>query len=364
MKKLLIYYLCNINTFGNAYHSKGWNVAKRLQSDSRLTTTKFRNGVENSLSPILLFPGLGASKLLQNNETVYPPNFQQYFCNYDEWKHNIILNKNLKTLPFGDKKSFELNVVSSLIKINRYENLLRNLDCIYPMPYDFRLIDNREYLHNLYNNIRLYIEHFNCPVTLLCHSTGGLLMHWFIHQQKQNWCNKHIKNIININVPFGGIPFVLENCINDKTNLNKLLGKEIFCSLGATVWNMPDVRFLQDPVIKVDGKIIRDYLDFFELHDIQSRVLQNKDIIDSFKIGTNVKTYIIYSTTEPLNKTPITLNINTKYKHKHIISTTYGNGDGIVPLESLLIPKLWDMSDDNLFFHHIPNSEHSSILFR
>ena len=316
----------------------------------------------HSTTPTLLFPGLGASKLLQNNVTIYPPNLQQYFCKYDAWKQNILSNKNLKTLSFGDKKSLELEVIPYFIKINRYDNLLRNLDNIYPIPYDFRLIDNHEYLNNLYDNIRLYIEHFDTPVTLLCHSTGGLLVHWFIHQQTQPWCNKHIKNVININVPFGGIPLVLENCINDDTKLNKLLGKEVFSSLGASIWNLPDIRFLQDPVLTVDGKNILDYLAFFELHNIQSRVLQNKDIIDSFKIGTTVKTHIIYSTTEPINKTPITININTLDKHKKYITTTFGNGDGIVPIESLLIPKIWDMSDDKLVFHHIPNREHSSIL--
>ena len=356
-KKILFYYLCNI-----MYLKMNVLISQSLKPILCNEFRKILEGAYHFTTPTLLFPGLGASKLLQNNVIIYPPNLQQYFCNYDVWKQNIMLNKNLKTLSFGDKKSLELEVVPYFIKINRYENLLRNLDNIYPIPYDFRLIDNRDYLCNLYNHIRLYIEHFDTPVTLLCHSTGGLLVHWFIHQQPQYWCDKHIKNVININVPFGGIPVVLENCINDDTKLNKLLGKEVFSSLGASIWNLPDTRFLQDPIITVDGKIIHDYLDFFKLHNIQSRVLQNKDIIDSFKIGTTVKTHIIYSTTEPINKTPITINIHTDNKHKKCISTTYGNGDGIVPLESLLIPKLWDMSDDKLLFHHIPNREHSSIL--
>ena len=70
--------------------------------------------------------------------------------------------------------------------------------------------------------------------------------------------------------------------------------------------------------------------------------------------------FSLYS--EYLNKNNKNIHKFTNDKQKKCITTALGNGDGIVPLESLLIPKIWDMSDDKLVFHHIPNREHSSIL--
>ena len=56
-----------------------------------------------------------------------------------------------------------------------------------------------------------------------------------------------------------------------------------------------------------------------------------------------------------LKKTPIGIQV-TDGK----VSIKYGKGDGVVSIDSLLVPRYWDQS--NLTFHYIPKYEHSSIL--
>ena len=67
----------------------------------------------------------------------------------------------------------------------------------------------------------------------------------------------------------------------------------------------------------------------------------------------NVKTIIVYTSDKP---TPQLITINNN-KMKII----YGPGDGVVPLNSLLVPKKW--TQHNLEFIHLPNFEHSNIFF-
>mgnify|MGYP003346552328 CR=1 FL=1 len=200
--------------------------------------------------PILLFPGLGASKLVFQNKTVYPPPIPKYVFNYKEWKNTIIQNRNLTTLEVGNPESLDVNL--PFRRFNVYERMLREPN-VHAMPYDFRLLDDPYYYQGLYQRVKQYIESFQEPVILMCHSTGGLVAHWFLHNQPKEWLEIWIKSVIYINVPFGGVVTVLENCVHDNTNLNRYIGHEVFRSLGASIWNMPNVETLEHPVLFVNG---------------------------------------------------------------------------------------------------------------
>jgi hypothetical protein len=54
--------------------------------------------------------------------------------------------------------------------------------------------------------------------------------------------------------------------------------------------------------------------------------------------------------------TPIGLQVNDGK-----VNVLYGKGDGVVSLDSLLVPSLWE-NQTNVTFHHIPKYEHSGIL--
>ena len=303
-------------------------------------------------SPVLLFPGLGASKLVKNNLDIWPPKLSFFVFCHSKWINSMIHDRELKTLEFGDKNSLDLHTnIPLIIKKNFYEDILTKNENVYPIPYDFRLIHKKEYLDTFYNKVKLYIESFNTPVKILTHSSGGLIAHYFINLQSNEWKEKHIQEVIHINVPFGGLIHTLENLVKT-TKLNLLVSKELLKSLGAYIINMPNPNIIK-PILIVDGKEIIDYYEYFNLKDIEKNKLLVHEMIESFDQPCGVKTTIIYTSNI---KTSSMININNNK-----INIIKGLGDGIVPLSSLLYPLKWNQK--NLKLIHLPNYDHSTILF-
>ena len=303
-------------------------------------------------SPILLFPGLGASKLVKNNLDVWPPNLSFFVFCHSKWIDLMIHDCEIKTLEFGDKNSLDLHTnIPLIIKKNFYEDIITKHENVYPIPYDFRLIHNKEYIDTFYNKVKLYIESFDTPIKILTHSSGGLIVHYFISLQSDAWKEKHIQEVIHINVPFGGLIHTLENLVKT-TQLNLLVSKELLKSLGAYIINMPNPNIIK-PILIVDGKEIIDYYAYFNLKDVEKSKLLVHEMIESFDQPCSVKTTIIYTSNI---KTSSMININTNK-----INIIKGLGDGVVPLSSLLYPLKWNQ--ENLKLIHLPNYDHSSILF-
>jgi len=326
--------------------------------------TKYRNLVKTNPqnNPILLFPGLGASRLRYHGRDIYPPTLQDYTLHYRNWKTLMTQERKLNTLPLGDSRALELCIPFYHDNVNYYTQLVRDSH-IHTIPYDFRQLDNHPYLTHFFETLRKYIEDFRHPVELLCHSSGGLVAHWFLHSQTEAWRNRWIQTVTHVNVPFGGVVMVLENCIRDDTILNRYLGRGVFQSLGAAIWNLPDTRYLQHSVLTVNGEKMDDYFDYFSIKDLHKRYQENQHIIDSFKTPTGVKTYIMYSTTAEPTQTLEQLEITTHgrdYPGKYNINSIYGPGDKVVSLSSLLIPKRWN--DTQTEFYPMPNMDHSNIF--
>jgi hypothetical protein len=160
-----------------------------------------------------------------------------------------------------------------------------------------------------------------------------------------------IKSVINVNVPFGGTLMSLHENIID-TNLNAVVGKKIIRTIGGFIINFPNIKFL-DKVLTVNGNIIDDYLSYFKLDDLKILYDENNEFINSFSESTGIKTHIIY-TSKAITLESFNIN-NDEIEFK------YGLGDGIVPLKSLLLPKIWNSKETT--FIDLPNLEHSSILF-
>ena len=302
--------------------------------------------------PILLFPGLGASRLVKDNVDIWPPKLSFFIFRHNKWINTMIHDKELRTLEFGDKNSLDLHTnIPLIIKKNFYEDIMTKNEHVYPIPYDFRLIHNKEYLDIFYNKVKLYIETFDGPIKILTHSSGGLLVHYFISLQSNEWKEKYIKEVIHINVPFGGLIHTLENLVK-RTQLNFLVSKGLLKSLGAYIINMPNPNVIK-PILIVDGKEILDYYKYFNLKDIEENKLMMYDMTQSFDKPCNVKTTIIYTSNI---KTSSVININNNK-----IDIVKGLGDGVVPLSSLLYPLNW--GQENLEIIHLPNYDHSTILF-
>jgi len=362
----------------------------------------WKTGILPTETPILLIPGMGASRLFirggpsrfndfpDRKRQIYPPTVQNFICHFNEWKSHIMESKGgLTTMGFGDKNALALTSESAIFSLfaaslNKYEEILKQPNT-FAIPYDFRRMDESPYMNELSTKICKYIESFEKPVILMCHSTGGLLIHWLLHQQTKEWKDKWVDKVINVNVPFGGVVGVLDHCVRPDTNINRLIGRDIFRSFGASILNLPNPKYLKN-ILEVDGEDVVDYLKYFNFDDIKRRWICNKDVIDTFSKETGVETHIIYSTKNEheseispenienieietivaheldemlcnvfLKKTPVGIKV-TNGK----VSIKYGKGDGVVSLDSLMVPRFWDQS--KLTFHYIPRYEHSSIL--
>lgn len=311
-------------------------------------------------NPIILIPGLGANRLIKDKIDIWPPKLNYFLFNYREWEKNImvenrngniIYDKTVKTLDFGDKKSLDLH--SNLpFMINFYDNILDEYENMYPIPYDFRLIHSQTYRIIYYQKIQKYIESFNKPIILLTHSTGGLLAHNFLLNKSFKWRSKHIKTVINVNVPFGGTLISLNENIVD-TNLNSIIGKKVIKSIGGLILNLPNNKYLNN-ILMVNGTNIDDYLSYFKLNDLKNLYDDNLEFILSLSKSTDIKTYIVYTS---MMSTIESININNV---TDIIEYKYGLGDGVVPLKSLLVPKIWN--NKKVEFINLPDYEHSSIF--
>ena len=386
----IIYLICSLCLMVNSHKLPIWKTGK-------LATE----------TPILLIPGMGASRLFIRGEPsrfnefpdkkrqIYPPSMQNFICHFNEWKSHMMESKgSLTTMGFGDKNALTLTTESSLFSFfgssfNKYEQILKQPNT-FAIPYDFRRVDECAYMNDFSTKLCKYIESFGKPVILMCHSTGGLLVHWILHQQTKEWKDKWVDKVICVNVPFGGVVAALDNCVRHDTNINILIGRDVFQSFGASIWNLPNSKYLKN-ILEVDEEDVVDYLEYFKFYDIKRRWNCNKDMIDTFSKATDVETHIVYSTkddheNESENESKYIehedVEIETIIAHEleHMlckillkntpvglrvcdgkVSIKYGKGDGVVSLDSLLVPRFWE-DQSRVTFHHIPKYEHSSIL--
>ena len=309
--------------------------------------------------PVLLFPGMGASRLVSvvNGANIYPPPVADYLLQYSTWKSRMMYDKtSLTTLPFGSPSALDLQSVSRVFKdYNKYDGILKE-PTVYAMPYDFRRIDEEEYICTLFRDIKTYIESFQRPIAVVAHSTGGLIFHAFVHRQSPEWRAKWIQTVIYVNVPFAGVVTVLENCVFRDSRLICLVGSDVFQSLGATVINMPNPLYVPH-ILHADGEWCDDYLSRLGLHDIQLRLRQShiQSMIVSFAQPTGIDTHIVYSS---MNRTVTGIRLD---QHTGKYTRIYGDGDGVVSMDSLMVPKHW-IPQTNVTFHPIPGMGHSSLL--
>jgi hypothetical protein len=301
--------------------------------------------------PLLLVPGLGGSRLKLKETNVFPPNIFNFVFQKNEWQNNVINNTDVHTMEFGDKNSLDLrSVLPFYIRRNYFDEIIKK-ENTHAMPYDFRFIHKKDYLADFYGKLEKYIESFNQPVCILAHSTGGLLIHWFLFNKSKKWKKRHIKFVINVNVPFGGLFVGLKHLIQN-TLFGFILGRHVLRNLGGFIINMPNTNIFKY-ILTVDGAKCKDFYKFFNLEDIEQKYKENMDMVDSFEKSNGVKTFIVYSS----NKETLTGFKMTGNKIKYV----YGKGDGVVPIQSLLVPKLW--KNKKLYFYNMRNYSHSNILY-
>ena len=319
----------------------------------------FYQNIVNSYKhqPILFIPGLGGSRLQKNGISIWPPDIKWMLLNPEKYRDMLLHDNELQTLQFGNKKSVDIysNYMKLFIKTNPFEKILA-LENLHAIPYDFRNID-RQYILSFNAKLKSYIEEFDEPIKCVTHSSGGLIFHYFLHCQTSKWKKKYIKEVFNVNVPFTGTICSLKQVT--QSTIYDFISNIFLFSMGCVIMNFPDKKYMNNPVLIVNN-IEKDYIEYFGLQKENEIYRQNEDIINTFSVTNGVKTTIIYSTTTELI-TPTTIHINNNNDlKKDSMTIIYGEGDGLIPLSSMLHPKIWSRSDLDIV--HIKDILHTDVL--
>jgi hypothetical protein len=294
-------------------------------------------------------PGLGGSSIkTQDNKVIWPPSVWKVFqsnwlddlsCKYDHTTQKFYL-------PNKKENCTEVLYV--------YDPIIKKFDDVHTLPYDFRLIGNKDYLEERYATLKKEIEAQNNRCVLLSHSLGGLLMQDFlINYCTEEWKQKHIKKLCTINTPYAGSVFALNTLLEKRIKYPytpREFKFEYARYVSGILWTLPNKYLVPDKIVYKDKKLedlekIIKLIDIHETYILYNRHFDNK--LKQVQLNTNVETHILYSV-----GMPTITRINDK-------DTVYIDGDGTVDIESLTFPKKWNYP--NYFFKEFKGGHHTIL---
>jgi len=258
-------------------------------------------------------------------------------------------------------------LTSYLIHKEKYEpgnNLLG-------FPYDYRYIGDYDNRIEYYVKIKEYIEktriEHDSGIVAITHSLGGLLFHNFlIDYVSETWKRNHIDTIINVNVPFGGVPQSLFTLFDESSIIYHSYSK--YSGLHLCFPNYHNYSNTTPLIEKVDkdgmvsDSITIDNIFEHELFNEYDSIHYTdlKSFWDTLLKDTNIKTkYICSKYINDDNNTNCKLNCKKQENNKVVYEYIDSFGDGLVPFESLILHK--NSVNDNAFTF-INNTSHANIL--
>lgn len=322
----------------------------------------------------IIVPGLGGSILYnQKSQKIWPPEigFQPTDLSIQNYYHRHDLST---TGEIGNTESIRIDnrAVYMLTKNTYYSKMIDSLssnkkNTVNAFPYDFRFIQYQEYHEQLFHEYKRFIEreyNNNEKFILVAHSMGGILMHHFLqfHVDKR-WVSKYISKIYYINTPFGGCPmalFFLLDSINKQLNSQN---KDQLLFNHHVLWLMLSIQniylfgglYVCLPITK--DPLLRLGQNWIYSKDIQN-LLMDDWCTHTYRLSRcffrrrdqsiDIPQVVVYSSGK--NTT-----VFMDYDNDNVIT---GDGDGLVPIESLLYPQKWKKQPS---FVHVPNQDHSSI---
>jgi hypothetical protein len=309
---------------------------------------------------------MGGSKLYKNNKIIWPPNISLNFKNMElEMIDNKIF---IPPIPnVGNIEDINIdNPTTFLFTKNIYYKILidylksENHD-LYSFAYDFRYILYEQYYTQLYFQfMNFFYKNPKSKYIIICHSLGGIIFQHFLSYCPEAY--PFIDKIYFVNVPWGGTPMsffsisdkiILKDDLLEATSshLIKSMNKKIktfhyFNGFFATlpivnepifrksdIWYTPQnyqLFFENDPIIKEN----------FDLFQQQYLIKRSEKI----KCPNN----IVYSYGK---NTTVFMDQDSKI-------FLIGDGDGLVPIQSLLYSKFLNYDSNYI---GVSNMEHSKI---
>jgi len=325
-------------------------------------------------SPVVIIPGLGGSVLKTKEETpthVWPPSL------FPKTPIDVVCDPDCRSLhpiepyPLGDLRGIRVDTFLTYLFTRRsfYEPLVSSLQQhsvpVSALSYDFRLIYPNA-LEDLYQKFRNFFEKQEQPVTIIAHSLGGLLFHDFLlSTTTQEWQERHLQQIVYVNVPFGGVPIALfhtlHSVLGSVEENSSMLRYHRISSLhhfAGLLWCLP---LLDTNVLRWNQRWycggqenINELCKEWNLPVLQSFWAQYQGILKKRLLPPSVPTLILYGTGS--NTTCF------KDWETGLVLTT--DGDGTVPTDSHLFYKdQWKQKQSSFVqYIEIPGMEHNNLL--
>lgn len=320
----------------------------------------------------IIVPGLGGSLLYnQKSQKIWPPDigFQPSDLSIQNYYHQHDLST---TGEIGNIESIRIDnrAVYMLTKNTYYTKMIDVLsrkNDVFAFPYDFRFIQHSEYHEKLFSEYKNFIEkEYNYEkFILVAHSMGGILLHHFLnfHVDKR-WVSKYIGKVYYINTPFGGCPMALFFLMDSMRKQIENKSKDQLLFNNHVLWMMMTIQNIhlfgglyvclpitKDPIIRINRQ-------WFYSQDIQN-LLTDDWCAHTYRLTrtffrrrnqsfVDVPQVVIYSNER---NTTVFMDYDNDY-------SIMGDGDGLVPIESLLYPQQWKTPP---VFVNVPGQDHSGI---
>ena len=321
----------------------------------------------------IIVPGLGGSILYnQKSQKIWPPEmgFQLTDLSVQEYYHRHDLSS---TGEVGNVNSIRIDnrAVYMLTKNTYYTKMIDVLSRqneVHAFPYDFRFVHYQEYHQLLFAEYKKYIENeynkSNEKFVFVAHSMGGILLHHFLHfYVDKRWLSKYVGKVYYINTPFGGCPmalFFLLDSINKHVhsqNRDQLLFNNHVLWLMLNIQNIHlfgglyvCLPITKDPLVRINKNWVYS-------KDIQS-LFTNDWCAHTYRLSRTLFRKRTHTVDIPQTVVYSTGKNTTVFMDYDMDFAIMGDGDGLVPVESLLYPQCWNKPPT---FVHVPNQDHSNI---
>lgn len=323
----------------------------------------------------VIVPGLGGSILYnQKSQKIWPPEigFSPSDLSIQEYYHKHDLSTlgeigNIDSIRIDSRTTFMLTKNTYYSKMIDY--LSRNNNQISALPYDFRMIHYQEYSNILFAAYKNYIQtnfhhNNNEKCILVAHSMGGIIINQFLRTYvDKRWIQKYIEKVYYINVPFGGCPsalfFLLESMDRhlNKQNKDQLLFNNHILWMMSNIQNIHlfggiylCLPITKDPLARLNRRWIynRDVPHLFTDDTCAHTYRLSRSFFRHQTQSIDVPQTVIYSSGK---NTTVFMDFDSEF-------SMMGDGDGLVPIESLLYPQTWKKQPS---FVHVRNQDHSGI---
>mmetsp|Transcript_21243 Transcript_21243/g.82420 ORF Transcript_21243/g.82420 Transcript_21243/m.82420 type:complete len:432 (+) Transcript_21243:28-1323(+) len=208
-------------------------------------------------------------------------------------------------------------------------------------PYDWRQANNpygtwNDDLKALIES--LYANNGNTPVWALAHSMGNLELTQMLNSQTQEWKDQYFGEFLSVAAPWSGASVSLHSIISGAPLLflEPEVLRDLLQSFGSVVWMLPDAYLGNSPLVIVNETTQYSYYDM-------AKLLSDINATDSLAIYKHLAGSVV-NMENPAVPIHCLYGINKDtelwYEYADGLSEPAtavhcGNGDGVVPIQSL-----------------------------